>query len=66
MKEQLKNDLLEYLGELKNDREHEFGYWDTIKTDVKIEAVNMLLDFTKERRKNAIKQAVNEVLKTNL
>ena len=62
MKEQLKNDLLEYLGELKCKREQEYGYWDTIKTDEKIEAVNMLLDFPKERRKNAILQAVTEVI----
>ena len=62
MKEQLKNDLLEYLGELKCKREQEYGYWETLSTDRKIEAVDELLDFTKERRKNIIKQAVNEVL----
>jgi len=43
MKEQLKNDLLEYLGELMNDQEAEFDWQKKKRLDETINVVNVLL-----------------------
>ena len=65
MKDQLKNDLLEYLGELKNDREQENGWIEVLIIDYKINAVNDLLDFPRlpVRKKFDARAIVEEVIK---
>jgi len=61
MKEQLKNDLLEYLGELMNDQEAEFDWQKKKRLDETINVVNSLLRLPHIQAKGLFN--ANEVIK---
>lgn len=54
MKEQLRNDLLEHLGELMNDREQQRNWHIKRHIETKINAINYLLHLAAVKFKDAL------------
>lgn len=59
MKEQLRNDLLEYLGELMCEKEQTHDYGSVMLVQDKIDAVHILLDMGRMTSRSHIEDLVN-------